>query len=130
MGGGPLKLRIDIGLEPDAAASELDKATLQLRRELLELDVEDVERPTAGPSPRGARAVDAALLGTVIVTAGSELVRAAVQAAIRWFSRRDQTGSIKLEIDGDSIEVTDPSVEDQRRLIEMFLARHAEGRVD
>ena len=54
MDGDGLKLRIDLGVEPDADAAELDEATQQLRRELLELDVENVERPSAGPAPPGA----------------------------------------------------------------------------
>ncbi len=40
-----LKLRIDVGVDPDADAEELDEATIQLRRELLELDIDDVKRP-------------------------------------------------------------------------------------
>jgi hypothetical protein len=35
MEAGSLELRIDVGLEPDADAAELDDATLQLRRDLL-----------------------------------------------------------------------------------------------
>ena len=37
-----MKLRIELGVESDRDAAELDEATRQLQRELLELDVEDV----------------------------------------------------------------------------------------
>lgn len=57
-----VKLRVDIGVDADADARELDGETLELRRELLELDVDAVERPTTGPPPPGTRAVEAALL--------------------------------------------------------------------
>lgn len=123
MSGGDVALRIDLGLEPDAEAVELDEATLQLRRELLELDVEDVQRPSAGPAPSGTRGVEVALLGTLVVKATSEVVGAVVHAVAGWLARRPNR-SVTLEIDGDSIVVTDPSVDDQRRLIESFLARH------
>ena len=119
-----LQVRIDVGVEPDADAADLDEATLQLRRELLELDVQDVERPAEGSPPPGARAVEAALLGTLVVTATQELVGAVVRAVAGWLARRPNR-SVKLEIAGDSIEVTDPSAEDQQRLIEAFLTRHA-----
>ena len=55
MTGRDLELRIEVGGEPDEDALALDEATRQLRLELLELDVEDVTRPTASP-PHGARA--------------------------------------------------------------------------
>jgi hypothetical protein len=119
-----LQVRIEVGAEPDADAADLEEATLHLRRELLELDVQDVERPTDGPPPPGTRAVEVALLGTLVVTATHELVSAVVRVVARWLGRRPDR-SVKLEIAGDSIELTDPSAEDQRQLIEAFLARHA-----
>jgi hypothetical protein len=119
-----LLVRIEIGAEPDADTADLEKATLQLRRELLELDVQDVERPAEGSPPPGARAVEVALLGTLVVTATHELVGAVVRVVAGWLGRRPDR-SVKLEIAGDSIEVTNPSAEDQRRMIEAFLARHA-----
>jgi hypothetical protein len=118
-----VKLRIDLGVEPDADAAELDDATRTLRRELLELDVETVERPSGGPAPAGTRAVDAALLGTLLVTAADELVGAVIQRVLGWLGRR-ASRSVKLEIDGDSIELTNPSAEEERKLVATFLARH------
>jgi hypothetical protein len=40
-------LRLEIGLEPDADAAELEYATTQLRHELLELEVDRVDLPAA-----------------------------------------------------------------------------------
>ncbi len=48
-------LRLDIMLEPDADDAELELAAAQLRQELLELDVDAVERPPGEPAPPGAR---------------------------------------------------------------------------
>jgi hypothetical protein len=122
----PLQLRIEVGLEPDAEAAELDDVTLQLRRDLLQLDVDNIERATADPPPPGTRAVEAAVLGTLVVTVAREVVEAVVKAAANWLGRRrNPSESLTLEIAGDSIEITNPSAEDQRRLIEVFLAKHA-----
>ena len=122
----PLTLRIEVGLEPDAEAAELDDATLQLRRDLLQLDVDGIERATAGSPPPGTRSVEAAVLGTLVVTVAREVVEAVVKAAANWLGRRrNPSESLTLELDGDSIEITNPSAEDQRRLIEVFLAEHA-----
>ena len=123
MTGRDLELRIEIGGEPDEDALALDEATRQLRLELLELDVEDVTRPTASPPP-GARAAEVALLGTLVVTVGQELVGSVVRAIASWLGRRSNR-TIRLELAGDSIELSDPSAEDQQRLIEAFLRRHA-----
>jgi Effector Associated Constant Component 1 len=123
MEGEELKLRIDVSVERDADAAELYEATLQLRSELLELDVEDVERAVDGSPPPGARAVEAALMGTLVVTVAHDVISAVLQTVAGWLHRRPDR-SVKLAIGGDSIEVTDPSAEDQQRLIEAFLSRH------
>lgn len=126
----PLKLLIDVGVEPDVNAVELQRATLQLREELLRLDVEDVERPTEGPLPDGARGPEAVILGTLIVTASSELVKAVIHMVAAWTERRRKQGVVRhvtVAIDGYSIEVTGSSAEDQLCLIEAFLRRHNEG---
>jgi hypothetical protein len=47
MDGEGLKLRIDVGVVPYADAAELDESTRELRQNLMELDVEDLERPGA-----------------------------------------------------------------------------------
>ena len=119
-----LQMQVDIGIESDADAAELDEATVQLRQNLLQLEVEDVERPPGEPPPPGARAVDAAVLGTLIVSAGPAVIGTVVQTLAGWLSRRPSR-SLKLEIGGDSIELTDVSADDQQRLIEAFVARHA-----
>lgn len=121
-----MQLRIEVGADPDSDAEELNEATLDLRRELLELDVGQVARPAGDSPPPGARAADAGVLGALLVTATPELVTAVVNTVASWIQRRLNRGvkSVKVEIDGDSIEVTGVSKEEQRRLIEAFLARH------
>ncbi len=121
-----MKLQIDVEIEPYADALELDKAALQLGRELRELDdVQSVERPSAGPPPPGTRAVEAAVLGTLVVTTTREVIAAVVHAVASWLGRRPGR-TLKLTMEGDSIEVTDPSKEEERQLVQAFLARHAQ----
>ena len=64
----PATLGIHVAVGPDADAEEVAEATLQLRRELLDLDVEAVELPRAGKAPPGTRAVELAALGALLVT--------------------------------------------------------------
>ena len=121
----PGALRLEIGLAPDADAEELDGATMQLRSELLELDVDDVERVPGAAPPPGARAIGAVLLGTLAVEASRGAIEAVVHTIKSWVSRGSASRTVKVTLDGDSIELTNVSDEDQQRLIESFVARHA-----
>jgi hypothetical protein len=115
---------IAVMLDTDADGAEFELATSQLRRELLELDVDDVKAPRGGEAPPGARGVGAAEIGTLLVAAGRVAIGPIVAAIQSWVARR-ASRSVKLTIDGDSIEVSNVSPEDQRELIQSFLARHA-----
>jgi Effector Associated Constant Component 1 len=117
-------LRLEIGLEPDADPAELEDAALQLRHELLELDVETVGVPGSEPAPVGSRGIDAGVIGTLMLAAGRGAIGPIVQAVQSWVARRSSR-SVKLTIENDSLELTNVSSEDQRRLIESFLDRHA-----
>jgi hypothetical protein len=119
-------LRLEIELEPDADATEFEYATTQLRHELLELDVDGVDLPAGAPPPADTRGLEMAALGTLIVGAGRAAIGPIVQAVQSWVARRSSR-SVKITIDGDSIELSNASQEDQRRLLESFLAGHADG---
>jgi hypothetical protein len=119
-----IAVRLEIALESDAEAIELQDAASQLRRELLELDVEKVEAPAGGPAPPGTRAVEVAEIGTLLVAAGKVAIGPIVQVIQGWIARR-ASRSVKLTIDGDSIELSNASADDQRQLLQAFVARHA-----
>lgn len=119
-----VKLTVDLSPERDEDATQLDDETRQLQRELSELDVDDVRRVGGGSPPPGARAIDATLLGSLAVTAGREVIGAVVGLLVQWIGRRSDR-TVRLTIGDDSIELSDVSADDQRRLVESFLARHA-----
>ena len=116
-------LRLEVALEPDADAAELEHTTSQLREELLEPDLERVVWSTE-PAPPGSRGLDVAALGTLIVGAGRGAI-GPVLTAVRSSVARRSSRSVKITINGDSWELTNASHEDQRRLVESFLARHS-----
>ena len=117
-------MRVDVGVEADAEAAELDQATAQLREELLELDVDAVDRPAGEPPPPGTRAAESVLLGTLVVGLGRETIAAVVRTIEAWVARRSSR-TVKVTLGGDSIELDNVSDADRRRLIESFVARHA-----
>jgi hypothetical protein len=124
MSESAIELRLEVGVEPDADAAELDEAAAQLRRELLGLNVDAVKRLPGEAPPPGTRAAEATLLGGLVVDVGREAIGAVVRTIQAWVARRSSR-SVKVTLGADSIELTNVSGEDQHRLIEAFLARHA-----
>jgi hypothetical protein len=120
----PATLGIQVAVGPDADAEEVAEATLQLRRELLDLDVEAVELPRAGDPPPGTRAVELAALGALVVTFAQSPLLGPVVAAVRSWLAGSPQRSIKLELDGDALELTGLSSNEQRRLVDEWLRRH------
>jgi hypothetical protein len=120
----PATLGIQVAVGPDADAEEVAQATLQLRRELLDLDVEAVELPPGGEPPPGTRAVELAALGALLVTFAQSQLLGPVVAAVRSWLAGSPRRSIKLELGGDTLELTGVSSTEQRRLTDEWLRRH------
>jgi hypothetical protein len=119
-------MELEIGAGEDADAAELDALTSGLRRELLELDVDEVKRADAGEAPEGARAVDAAAIGTLVVTLANPIFGAVAAVVSSWLSRSGSR-SLKMTLDGDTIEISGGVSSDEReRLIGAWVARHAQ----
>jgi hypothetical protein len=118
-------LAIHLSVGPESDAQEVTEATMRLRRELLDLDVEAVELARAGEPPSGTRAVEVMALGALVVSVAKSQVLVNVVAAVRaWLGGQQQQRSIKLELDGDVLELTGVSSNEQRRLSDEWLRRH------
>jgi hypothetical protein len=116
-------VRLDAG---EADAEELAELTARLRRELLLLDVDAVEHATAGEAPPGAKGVELFLVGSLIVSLGRSAGKlgSLVRTIQDWVSLGgDRT--VKLELDGDTIELTGATSKDQQRLVDLWIERHA-----
>jgi hypothetical protein len=114
--------------EEGADAERLATLTGYLRAELLQLDVEDVTVPQTGEPPPGARVVAVAAIGALLVALGqsAEGLRSVVSAIRNWLRRGEGTRqSVRLELDGDVLELSQASGADKERLIELFVSRHA-----
>lgn len=123
----PVRLQLS---EDGADAERLDTLTGHLRNELRELDVEVAGVP-AGTAPPGTRALDPVAIGALLVTVGqSTLALRDVIATVRgWLSRGAGTRrTVKIEIDGDTLELSEVSAAEQDRLVELFVGRHTADR--
>lgn len=119
-------LEVQLDLDPEADAQELDELTRRLRRRLLELDVDSVERAKGPSPPPGARAVDATSLGTLLVSLAStpEVLRAVVGTVREWLSRA-RCRRVKVKLGDSELELTGVSSQQQERLISDWIAHHA-----
>ena len=121
--------QVQVYLSEDGADAErLAKLAGYLRQELLQLDVEDVTALRVGEPPPGARAFDVAVVGALLVSLGStvEGLRAVVGAVRKWLAGGDRVRrTVRLEIGGDTLELSEATVTDQERLINVFIGRHA-----
>jgi membrane-associated two-gene conflict system component 1 (EACC1) len=116
---------VDVGVElvgtGDTDEEELAYLAGLLRQELLELDVEDVRvaRSAAEP-PRLAKSGEAIAVGALVVTAAPLLLRQVLKLIDTWLRNRPLR-TVKVELDGRSIELSHASREDQQRLIDLFV---------
>jgi hypothetical protein len=120
----PLLLGVRVAVGPDDDAEELAEVTRQFRRELLALDVEAVRTLTEGDAPAGSKGLELAALGALVVTVGRSQVLSSIIAAVRSWLAGSQQRSVRLELDGDVLELTGVSSKEQRRLTDEWLQRH------
>ncbi|KOG38532.1 hypothetical protein [Streptomyces decoyicus] len=121
MNTGVSRLTLDLTGASDTDADELQLLAEQLRRALLELDVEDVQLSRQdGAAPEGAKPGEVIAVGALVVTTVPLLVRQVLQVVDTWLRNRPLR-SVTVEIDGDTIELGNASAEDQRRLIDAFV---------
>ena len=125
--GDELRLQLS---EDGADAERLDALTGFLRQELRQLDVEDVRALPAGAPPPGSRGFDVVAVGGLLVTLSrsAEGLRAVVLAVRKWLARGQGTRrTVRLEIGGDVLELSEATAGDQERLVDLFVSRHAAG---
>ncbi|MFI5735809.1 hypothetical protein ACIA49_37200 [Kribbella sp. NPDC051587] len=103
----------------------VDEQLLHLIDDLREIDLDSVERAADGVAPPGTRAMDAMAVGALVVGLGSSgaLLPVLVTVVRDWLLRR-RSGSIRLKIGDDEIELTAASDALQQRALEDFLRRH------
>ena len=125
--GGELSVQL---AEDGADAERLDALTGYLRQDLLQLDLEDVTALRAGEPPPDARVFDVIAVGGLLVSLGrsAESLRAVLSAVRKWLARGDGVRrTVRLEIGGDVLELSEATVADQDRLIGLFIDRHSAG---
>lgn len=125
--GEALAVRVEIASHGDVDDARLEELTASLRRELSELDVDAVERVEGEAGPEGAKVGDVLALGALVVKVARSAasVTGVVRALQDWAARGGRT--VKLDVGGDTIQVTGASRAQQDRLIEAWIERQAQA---
>ncbi len=109
----------------DSDAEELADLAGGLQTELLCVDAASVAPLTAEVAPEGAKGLGT-LAGWLLVQFGTLNGLRAVVAAVRgWTSRTGRT--VEISIGGDVLKVTAVTSQQQEKIIDAWLARHAPG---
>lgn len=118
--------------DDEADPEQVAELTGHLRRELLQLDVDRVTSVPGGPAPPGARAVDAAQLGALLVTLGTSVtaLNQVVTVLRDWFgrvrrTRPDSRPALRLVMDDDVLEISEASDEQVTQALRAFVQRHS-----
>src|ERR1700712_2496005 len=127
MGGeaGQLEAVVEAGRDYDD--EELFQLTQGLRAELLELDVDAVGLGSEGEAPDGAKGLELLAIGGLVgkFALNSAGLKSVVDTTTAWLGRQGAR-SVKLSLDGDTLELTGVSSDEQSKLVEQWIARHAD----
>jgi hypothetical protein len=123
----PLAVRLVLAPAPGADAEDTDRLGRRLRRELSELDVDDVRPQGDGAAPEGAKGADVASMAELLVTmsAGGGVLATLVATVRDWLGRRGNAGTITLTLDGDSLELSSATAAERSQLIDTFVRNHS-----
>jgi hypothetical protein len=116
--------------EDGADPERIEEIAGYLRRELDQLDVVDVRREPAGQSPEGTRAFELMAVGGLLVSVGNsaQALRKVVSVVREWLARSPgPVRTVRLELGGDVLELSQASESEQDRLIDLFVRRHSEA---
>jgi hypothetical protein len=116
-------VRVEV-IGPEGDSDEVAGLVQDLRRELLDLDVDSVTPAPVGPAPAGSKGIEMAAAAALLVQVkGSVVAVGAVIAGVRaWLARgRDQGLAVKVSIGEHTLELSRATPEQQEQLVQEFL---------
>lgn len=121
MDGTPTSLWVQIDSGHDSDASQINQLAQGLRRELLALDVEAVERAPDTVVPDEAKSGGASLPDLLIVSISNSTVLVAIVHLLQGWIGRGKGRKVAIKIGKNSLEVDAASPEQQAKLIESWI---------
>jgi hypothetical protein len=114
-------------VEEGSDDGRLEELALVLRQELLALDVRAVEPYREGEVPDGTRGPGlAAIAGVLSVSLqpGLQVLGSVVSVVRDWLRRSGGGRTVKVTIDGDTIELSGVSDAAQQQLVDAWVRKH------
>jgi hypothetical protein len=109
-------------VDPHLDPEEVESALLALRRELSEHHHVVAARPVSRlPAPAGTRAVDGLVAALSVTVLNPTVLAVVMEALSSWITRRNRT--IRVEIDGDVLELTGATPAQQQQVLDAWLRR-------
>ena len=119
------RVTLEVQQVSDGDIDQLVELTGLLRAELLELDVDSVEPVEERSGPNQAKGL-AVMAGLLAVQLGSvERLRALLGAVFAWAARTHR--EVEVTYGGDVLKVSGVTAEQQEKIVDAWLARHAPG---
>jgi hypothetical protein len=118
-------LRLTIDSNQEADQENIFEQTINLKKELQNLEITSVDLVKVASAPPGTKAGDPVSSNSLLLTlaASGGVFTTLITAVFSWL-RRNNARSITLEIDGDKIIIKGVSETVQERLITAFIKRH------
>ncbi|WP_217185365.1 hypothetical protein [Streptomyces sp. AC495_CC817] len=119
----PVVLALDTGDDEEYAEEQLQ----HLIAELSELDLDSIDRVRQGPPPPGTRSTEAVQVSALLLGLGGSgaVLPVLVTFVQEWLNRRC-SGSVRMKIGDDEIEITGLPDDVRQRALEEFLRRHGQ----
>jgi len=117
-------LIMQVRLAGDGDAEELAELSGRLRAELLDFDVQAVERVPPSDVPEGAKGLPA-VAGWLAVHLGGASLRDVLAAIADWVIRNNR--SVEISSGGDVLKLSRATPEEQRKIIDAWLDKYAPG---
>jgi hypothetical protein len=124
----PQEVLVVLDPSPDVHPEEAARLGTRLRRELMELDIGSVATvASANAAPAGTKGVDVAEWGSLLVTLSSGGVLAHLVGVLRdWLKRQSGDHTVSVTIDGDKMNLSNATAQEQARLVEAYVRRHCD----
>jgi hypothetical protein len=120
-----VELRVVLEPDPDTDPEDVDRLGRQLRDELRDLDVDDVEPVAGALPPDGAKSGALASLTEWLVTlAGGGVIAPVLTTITAWLARGAGSHKVTVTIDGDTLELGRATDAERSEIVDAFLQRH------
>jgi hypothetical protein len=119
-----IHVRLVLGTE-DEDQERVEEDLRYLLDELAQIDVASIERESAGPAPAGTRGPGIEAAGILLIALGGSGATLPVLVGLLrdWLTRRG-SGSVRLKIGEDEVQLTHASSTIQQQALSEFLRRH------